>query len=236
MITHKRGSYFGYLVKASDADNLDADFTGAKVRCKIKTLAGALVHNFGELALAADGTALLEVQPEISITWPAGMHKTDFVYVDDVVDIVDWLLATPEVSGVFNAGSGQARSFVDLARATFAAAGKAPSIAYVDMPEAIRDRYQYFTEARMDALVRLLKDKKGIDVENDPEFAPAVLAHAASILVAHNHPSGDPRPSEEDNNLTRVLVETGNIMGIPVLDHLIIGDGRYYSYKEHGKL
>ena len=47
MITHKRGSYFGYLVRATDADNLDADFTGSKVRCKIKTPAGALVHNFG---------------------------------------------------------------------------------------------------------------------------------------------------------------------------------------------
>lgn len=82
MITHKRGSYFGYLVRATDADNLDADFTGSKVRCKIKTPAGALVHNFGEVALAADGSALLEVQPEISIAWPAGLHKTDFVYVD----------------------------------------------------------------------------------------------------------------------------------------------------------
>ena len=83
MITHKRGSYFGYLIKASDANDLNADFTGSKVRCKIRTLSGVLVHNFGELALAADGTAILEVQPEISITWPAGMHKTDFVYVDD---------------------------------------------------------------------------------------------------------------------------------------------------------
>ena len=82
MITHKRGSYFGYLVRATDADNLDADFTGSKVRCKIKTPAGALVHNFGELDLSADGSALLQVQPEISITWPAGLHKTDLVYVD----------------------------------------------------------------------------------------------------------------------------------------------------------
>ena len=82
MIKHKRGSYFGYLVRATDADNLDADFTGSKVRCKIKTPAGALVHNFGELDLSADGSALLQVQPEISITWPAGLHKTDLVYVD----------------------------------------------------------------------------------------------------------------------------------------------------------
>lgn len=82
--------------------------------------------------------------------YPDGGQLRDFVFVDDVVDIIDWLLATPEISGVFNAGSGQARSFLDLAKATFAAAGKDPSIAYIDMPEAIRDRYQYFTEAKMD--------------------------------------------------------------------------------------
>ncbi len=79
-----------------------------------------------------------------------GGQLRDFVFVDDVVDLVDWLLSSPHISGVFNAGSGQARSFLDLANATFAAAGREPSIGYIDMPEAIRDRYQYFTEARMD--------------------------------------------------------------------------------------
>ncbi len=81
-----------------------------------------------------------------------GGQLRDFVFVDDVVDIIDWLLRTPEVSGIFNAGSGQARSFLDLANATFAAAGRDPSVAYIDMPEVIRDRYQYFTEARMDRI------------------------------------------------------------------------------------
>ena len=84
-----------------------------------------------------------------------GGQLRDFVFVDDVVDIIDWLLCTPGVSGIFNAGSGQARSFLDLASATFAAAGKEPAVAYIDMPEVIRDRYQYFTEARM-ARVRAL--------------------------------------------------------------------------------
>lgn len=79
-----------------------------------------------------------------------GGQLRDFVFVDDVVDIIDWLLCTSEVSGIFNAGSGQARSFLDLANATFAAAGKDPAVAYIDMPEVIRDRYQYFTEAKMD--------------------------------------------------------------------------------------
>lgn len=79
-----------------------------------------------------------------------GGQMRDFVFVDDVVDIVDWLLETPAVSGVFNAGSGQARSFLDLANATFAAAGKSPKVEYVDTPLSIRDKYQYFTEARME--------------------------------------------------------------------------------------
>jgi ADP-L-glycero-D-manno-heptose 6-epimerase len=81
-----------------------------------------------------------------------GGQMRDFVFVEDVVDIIAWLLETPHVSGVFNAGSGQARSFLDLANATFAAAGKTPAIDYVDTPVSIRDRYQYFTEARMERI------------------------------------------------------------------------------------
>lgn len=81
-----------------------------------------------------------------------GGQMRDFVYVDDVVDIIEFLLQSPQVSGIFNAGSGQARSFADLARATFDAAGKTPSIDYVDTPLSIRDRYQYFTEARMNRI------------------------------------------------------------------------------------
>ena len=81
-----------------------------------------------------------------------GGQMRDFVYVDDVDDIIEFLLQSPQVSGIFNAGSRQARSFADLARATFEAAGKTPSIDYVDTPLSIRDRYQYFTEARMDRI------------------------------------------------------------------------------------
>lgn len=63
-------------------------------------------------------------------------------------------------------------------------------------------------------------------------FRPAILQHAASIVVAHNHPSGDPHPSEEDCDLTQTLTEAGKTLSIPVLDHLIIGDGTYYSFQE----
>jgi DNA repair protein RadC len=67
-------------------------------------------------------------------------------------------------------------------------------------------------------------------------FQAALLANAAAIVAAHNHPSGDPTPSPDDVALTRRLVEAGDVMGIPVLDHIIIGDGRYYSFKEAGRL
>jgi len=76
-----------------------------------------------------------------------GEQKRDFIYVDDAVAVVRWLLETPTVSGIFNVGTGKARSFRDLMTAVFTALGKPPNIEYVDMPESIRDTYQYFTQA-----------------------------------------------------------------------------------------
>ena len=68
--------------------------------------------------------------------------------------MVRWLLETPTVSGIFNVGTGKARSFNDLIGAMFAALGRAPDIEYVDMPAAIRDSYQYFTQAEVANLRR----------------------------------------------------------------------------------
>lgn len=65
-------------------------------------------------------------------------------------------------------------------------------------------------------------------------FAPAVLHQAASILVAHNHPSGNPQPSKMDIELTQVLRQTGKILHIPLVDHIVIGDGSYFSFSEKG--
>ncbi len=67
-------------------------------------------------------------------------------------------------------------------------------------------------------------------------FTPAILRHAAAIIVAHNHPSGDPTPSREDREVTRMLVQSGKVLGIPLLDHLVIGDGRYYSFQENAEI
>jgi len=76
-----------------------------------------------------------------------GMQLRDFIYVDDVVSVVLHFLQKPELSGIFNCGTGKARSFKDLVTATFNALGREPNIEYIDMPEHLRERYQYFTEA-----------------------------------------------------------------------------------------
>lgn len=65
-------------------------------------------------------------------------------------------------------------------------------------------------------------------------FKPAVRESASAVILLHNHPSGDPSPSPEDQELTRRLVKAGRIMGIKVLDHLVIGDGKYYSFADQG--
>jgi DNA repair protein RadC len=67
-------------------------------------------------------------------------------------------------------------------------------------------------------------------------FREAAGAGAAAIVVFHNHPSGDPSPSEEDVHLTWRLVSAGSIMGIDIVDHLILADARYFSFKEAGRL
>jgi ADP-L-glycero-D-manno-heptose 6-epimerase len=83
-----------------------------------------------------------------------GDQKRDFIYVDDAVAVVRWLMETPAVSGIFNVGTGQARSFRDLVTAMFAALGREPNIEYIDMPLSIRDSYQYFTQAEIGNLRR----------------------------------------------------------------------------------
>ncbi|MDI6916912.1 MAG: DNA repair protein RadC, partial [Thermoplasmatales archaeon] len=63
-------------------------------------------------------------------------------------------------------------------------------------------------------------------------FKVAISESAASVILVHNHPSGDPKPSKDDVEITKRLMETGEVIGIKVLDHMIIGDGRWVSLKE----
>ena len=83
-----------------------------------------------------------------------GDQLRDFIYVEDAVAVVRWLVETPHASGLFNVGTGKARSFRDMMTAMFAAFGRRPNIEYIAMPETIRDSYQYFTQASVEKLQR----------------------------------------------------------------------------------
>ena len=78
-----------------------------------------------------------------------GAQRRDFIWIGDVVDVLLWLLDSPEVCGLFNVGTGRARSYLDLANAVCDAAGVPRKIEYIDMPDALRGQYQSFTEASM---------------------------------------------------------------------------------------
>jgi ADP-L-glycero-D-manno-heptose 6-epimerase len=124
------------------------------------------VYGPNEYHKGPQGSVIQRLYPEIKAGRPARLFRShhpdyadggqmrDFVWVDDCVAVVLWLLQRPDVSGLFNVGSGQARSFADLAAAVFRALGREPIIEYIPMPDAIRDQYQYFTEARLDRLRR----------------------------------------------------------------------------------
>ncbi len=95
-----------------------------------------------------------------------GEQLRDFIYVKDAVDVVMFFYEHPQVNGIFNVGTGEARSWNDLANALFNAVGKAPRIEYVEMPEEIRPRYQYFTQADMTKLRKSGYKKPFMKLEN----------------------------------------------------------------------
>ncbi len=122
----------------------------------------------------------------------------------------------------------------------------------INSPEDVYRRlYPAMRESKKETFVELCLDTKNQIIREDTisigslnanivhpreVFRTALIESAAHIIVAHNHPSGDPTPSREDVDITKKLVETGKIMGIDVLDHVIIGDGRHFSMKEAGHI
>ncbi len=109
---------------------------------------------------------------------------------------------------------------------------------------SLRDRKkEMFLVVLLDARHRILREEVVSEgsltssiVHPREVFGPAVREAAGAMILVHNHPSGDPRPSEEDVAVTRRLVHAAEVLGIRVLDHVIVGDGVYASFKEEGLL
>lgn len=98
-----------------------------------------------------------------------GEQMRDFVYVKDVVDVCYWLMHHRRDSGIYNLGSGTARTFLDLTRAVFNAMGKEENISFIDTPVDIRDKYQYYTQANMDKLRSIGYSKRFHELEEGVE-------------------------------------------------------------------
>jgi len=107
--------------------------------------ASVAYHLFQQVSMGQPARLFRSHNPD----YPNGGQKRDFVWVEDCIDIMLWLLENRRVNGLFNVGTGKARSFAELARAVFVAMERPEKIEYVPTPEEIRDKYQYFTEAPM---------------------------------------------------------------------------------------
>ncbi len=112
-------------------------------------MASVIFHAFHQIG-KTDGMKLFRSH---NPDYKDGEQLRDFVYVKDVVEVCRYLMETPPDSGIYNLGSGTARTFLDLTKNTFKAMGKEEHISFVDTPEDIRDKYQYFTEADMSKLI-----------------------------------------------------------------------------------
>lgn len=112
-------------------------------------MASVIFHSYHQIQNAG----LVKLFRSHNPNYTDGGQLRDFVYVKDVVDVLFFSMTSQLKNGIYNLGSGKARPFLDLAKATFKALGKEPNIEFIDTPIDIRDKYQYFTEANMQKLI-----------------------------------------------------------------------------------
>lgn len=153
-----------------------------------------------------------------------------------------------ETKGIGPAKAAELQGVFELAR-RFGGEDLQPGTRYTCSAEVYRHFHERLRDHRKEVFIALLLDSKNrvlrevrisegslnASIVHPREvFAPVVRESAAAVLFVHNHPSGDPTPSREDMELTRRLREAGELMGVRVLDHIIIGSGQYVSFVDRG--
>lgn len=128
-------------------------------------MASVIFHSFHQI----NNTGKVKLFRSHNPDYTDGGQLRDFVYVKDVVNVIWFLYKHQPKSGIYNLGSGKARTFLDLAKATFKALGKQENIEFIDTPIDIRDKYQYFTEANMDKLISVGYSKPFTSLEEGVE-------------------------------------------------------------------
>ena len=135
-------------------------------------MASVIFHSFNQINATGKVKLFRSHRPDFK----DGQQLRDFIYVKDIASVIIFMIANSQQptanslkSGIYNLGTGKARSFYDLAAATFKAMGKEVNIEYIDIPEDIRDKYQYFTEANMNKLKAAGYDKDFTSLEDGVE-------------------------------------------------------------------
>ena len=124
-------------------------------------MASVIFHSFHQISKTGKVKLFKSHNPD----YPDGGQLRDFVYVKDVINVIWFLYSNQIKNGIYNLGSGKARTFLDLAKATFRALNINPDIEFIDTPIDIRDKYQYFTEANMSKLINAGYDKSFTSLE-----------------------------------------------------------------------
>ena len=146
-----------------------------------------------------------------------GEQRRDFIYVDDAVAVVRWLMEAPRITGIFNVGTGKARSFRDMIGACSRRFDLPTNIEYIDMPETIRGQYQYFTEARVERLRGAGYNAGFMPLEDG---GPS-LRHG---LSQPRRPLSVARMFDFDKHLAALSEQTVLCIGDLMLDEFVYGD------------
>ena len=125
------------------------------------SMASMVFHGFNQIKADGEIRLFKSCNPD----YEDGGQLRDFVYVKDICSVIMFLLEHKNVNGLFNVGTGRAQSFRELAEATFEALGLEPNIKYIDMPEKLRGKYQYYTKAEMQKLRDMGYDKPFADLQ-----------------------------------------------------------------------
>ena len=125
------------------------------------SMASMIFHGFNQIKSDGEIRLFKSANPD----YADGGQLRDFVYVKDICSVILWLLENEQVSGLFNVGTGRAQSFRELAEATFHALGLEPNIRYIEMPEHLKNKYQYYTKAEMSKLREAGYEKPFMDLE-----------------------------------------------------------------------
>ncbi len=125
------------------------------------SMASMVFHGFNQIKEKGSIGLFKSYHPD----YEDGGQLRDFVYVKDICKVIMWMLDNPDVSGLFNVGTGKAQSFYELVSAIFEALGLEKNIEFIDMPEVLRGKYQYYTQAKMDKLREVGYTEEFMDVK-----------------------------------------------------------------------